>query len=378
VIATEPPARPPAPPVIERPAPNQVSYGIVEGRAAAGMRRVIVRVDGTVVRDLPLAGRRFVVDVPLPSRDVKLRVETVGLDGRRSGTTVAPVFGLPRAARPRVRVPRLDTKLEADVQRLAARFPGTSAVYVENLATGAASALNARATFPAASTLKLSIAVTVLSRTHGPPSPGSSLDRLLRRLIDASDNEAANTLLASLGGSTSSGGHVVDDLMRSIGLERTVMYGGYILGTELGGSREVAGRGVPLNVLDQPYWGIGKATTALDLAMLHRSIWLASGGLGPLGRSRSGVTPDEARYLLFLLARAGDAAKLGRFVRRGGATVLHKAGWINAARHDAGLVVWRGGILVASVMTYRAAGAGVRSDVLAGRVAQAALRRFRG
>jgi hypothetical protein len=364
--------------VIERPAPNQVSYGIVEGRAAAGMRRVIVRLDGTVVRDLPLAGRRFVVDVPLPSRDVKLRVETVGLDGRRSGTTVAPVFGLPRAARPRVRVPRLDTKLEADVQRLAARFPGTSAVYVENLATGAASALNARATFPAASTLKLSIAVTVLSRTHGPPSPGSSLDRLLRRLIDASDNEAANTLLASLGGSTSSGGHVVDDLMRSIGLERTVMYGGYILGTELGGSREVAGRGVPLNVLDQPYWGIGKATTALDLAMLHRSIWLASGGLGPLGRSRSGVTPDEARYLLFVLARAGDAAKLGRFVRRGGATVLHKAGWIDAARHDAGLVVWRGGILVASVMTYRAAGAGVRSDVLAGRVAQAALRRFRG
>ena len=178
MITTEPPARPPAPPVIERPAPNQVSYGIVEGRAAVGMRRVIVRVDGAVVRDLPLAGRRFVVDVPLPSRDLKLRVETVGADGRRSGTTVAPVFGLPRAARPSVRIPRLDTRLQVDVQRLAARFPGTSAVYVENLATGAASALNARATFPAASTLKLSIAVTVLSRTYGPPSPGSSLDRL--------------------------------------------------------------------------------------------------------------------------------------------------------------------------------------------------------
>jgi hypothetical protein len=108
--------------------------------------------------------------------------------------------------------------------------------------------------------------------------------------------------------------------------------------------------------------------------MLHRSIWLASGGLGPLGRSRSGVTPAEARYLLYVLARAGDKGKLGRFVP----TVLHKAGWIDAARHDAGLVVWRGGILVAAVMTYRADGAGVRSDVLAGRVAQTALRRFRG
>jgi hypothetical protein len=374
VIATEPPARPPAPPVIERPAPYQVSYGVVEGQAAAGMRRVVVRVDGAVVRDLPLAGRRFVVDVPLPSREVTMRVETVAANGRRSGTTVRHVFGLPRAARPRVRGPRLDTMLQAEMQRLAARFAGTSAVYVENLSTGAASAVNARATFPAASTLKLAIAVTALARTQGPPSPGSPLDGLLRRLIDASENEAANTLLTSFGGSTSSGGHVVDDLMRSIGLERTVMYGGYILGTELGDSREVAGRGVPLDVLEQPYWGVGKATTAVDLAMLHRSIWLASGGLGPLGRSRSGVTPAEARYLLYVLARAGDTGKLGRFVP----TVLHKAGWIDAARHDAGLVVWRGGILVAAVMTYRADGAGVRSDVLAGRVAQTALRRFRG
>jgi hypothetical protein len=268
--------------------------------------------------------------------------------------------------------------LQAEVQRLAAGFPATSAVYVESLTTGAASARNARATFPAASTLKLAIALTTLARTQGPPSPGSSLDGLLRRLLDASDNEAANILLTSLGGSTSSGGHVVDDLMRSIGLERTVMYGGYILGTELGASREVAGRGVPLNVVDQPYWGVGKATTALDLAMLHRSIWLASGGLGPLGPSRSGVTPAEARYLLYVLTRAGDARKLGRFVRRQGATVLHKAGWIDAARHDAGLVVWRGGIFVAAVMTYRSEGAGARSDALAGRVAQAALRRFRG
>ena len=62
-----------------------------------------------------------------------------------------------------------------------------------------------------------------------------------------SDQITANGALTSLQGQkvfpgpASSGGHVVDDLMRSIGLERTVMYGGYILGTELGGSREVAG-----------------------------------------------------------------------------------------------------------------------------------------
>ena len=57
---------------------------------------------------------------------------------------------------------------------------------------------------------------------------------------------------------------------------------------------------------------------------------------------------------------------------------MHKAGWIDAARHDAGLIVWRGGILVAAAMTYRPSGTGVREDVLAGRVAAAAVRRFLG
>ena len=64
--------------------------------------------------------------------------------------------------------------------------------------------------------------------------------------------------------------------------------------------------------------------------------------------------------------------------RLAGVRVLHKAGWINVARHDNGIVLWPGGALVVTVMTYRPGGAGVASDVLAGKVASAALRRFRG
>jgi len=365
--------------VIERPAAYQVSYGVVEGRAAPGARRVIVRIDGRIARSLRLTRRAFRLDVPLPPRDVRVRVETVDAKGRRAGRTVANVFGLPHAARPRERLLRLDPGLQADVRRLSRGFPGVAAVYVENLGTGAGAAWNARATFPAASTLKLAIAVAVLSRSDGPPSAGSFVDRLVRRMLDDSDNESANQLLVALGGSTSSGGHVVDGVMRSIGLERTVMYGGYILGTSLGPTREVAARGVPVSVVEQPAWGVGKATTAVDLARLHRAVWLASGGLGPLVRGGSGVSPAEARYLLYVLAHVRDHGKLGRFVgRRPGGIVLHKAGWIDEARHDAGLVVWRGGVFVAAVMTYDHAGAGTRSDVLAGRVAQAAIRRFSG
>jgi len=379
VIDAPPRAEPLAPPVIERPVANQVSYGVVEGRAAPAARRVVVRIDGKIARKLRLARREFRLDVELPPRDVRIRVETVDAAGRRAGSTVANVFGLPRAARPRLRLLRLDPQLQTRLRRSLTAFPGAAAAFVENLGTGAAAAWNARATFPAASTLKLAIAVTVLSRIDGPPRPGSSTDSLLRHMLDASDNESANRLLVSLGGSTSGGGHIVDGVMRSVGLERTVMYGGYVIGTSLGLSRSLASRGVPVNVVDQPAWGVGKATTAFDLASLHRAVWLASGGLGPLAAARSGVTPAEARYLLYVLAHVHDPGKLGRFLERSpGAFVLHKAGWIDPARHDAGLVVWRGGIFVAAVMTYDRAGTGSRSDVLAGRVAQAALREFSG
>jgi beta-lactamase class A len=377
VIDTPPPA--PRPPVVERPAAYEVSYGVVQGLAARGSRRVVVRVDGRVVREAPLRGRSFSLDVPLPLREVRVRVETVDGKGRRAGRTVPHILGLPRAGRPIERSLLLDRRLERDVRGLATGYPGTAGIYVEDLATGAGAAWNARAAFPAASTLKLAIAVTLLTRTEGPPMRGSDLDGLLRRMLIPSDNAAANALLVRLGGSTSGGGALVNATMRTIGLEHTEMYGGYVLGTSLAPPRDLAGSGVPLNVVSQPYWGAGKSTTPLDLARLFRAIWLSTGGLGPLAHSGSGVTPAESRYLLYLLARVGDRGKLARTA---GAlptvVVMHKAGWIDAARHDAGLIAWRGGILVAAAMTYRPSGTGVREDVFAGRVAAAALRRFRG
>ena len=351
---------------------------MIEGLAAPGAQRVVVRVDGRVVRKLRLRGRPFVVDVDLPPREVSVRsrrstgaaVERVGRSATSTGFRARPG----RASASRGSTPGSRRTSAASRRASRARRPSTS-----RPTSGAAAAWNARATFPAASTLKLAIAVTLLTRVDGPPGPGTVLDGLVRRMLDVSDNESANRSLLLLGGSTSAGGHVVDAVMRSIGLERTVMYGGYVLGTSLGPPREIAAHGVPLGVVEQPYWGIGKATTAADLAQLHRALWLGSAGLGPLGGNRSGVSPEEARYLLYVLAHVGDRAKLGRLVgERQGVVVLHKAGWIDPARHDAGLIAWRGGIFVAAVMTHRGGGVGTRSDVLAGRVAQTALRRFSG
>jgi beta-lactamase class A len=241
-------------------------------------------------------------------------------------------------------------------------------VYVQSLTSGAGASWNARARFPAASTLKLAIATTLLAARSEVPSPGSYLDDLLRDMLVESDNVAANTLEVSLGGSTSGGGARVDALMRSIGLHDTIMYGGYEKNTYF--------RRVPLEVEEQPDFGVGKYTTASDLATLFRAIWLASGGRGAL--HHAGVTKAEARYLLWVLGRVRDTPKLDRFVvRRAGVAVLHKAGWIDAARHDAGLVFWPGGVFVASVLTWRREGAGGSSDVLAGRCAAVAFARFR-
>ena len=136
-------------------------------------------------------------------------------------------------------------------------------------------------------------------------------------------------------------------------------------------SRRASSRAaIPLRVDSQPNWGRGKKTTAYDLASLMRDVWLASGGRGPLRAAQPGFTPADARYLLYLLAHVRDPGKIDREVGRlAGVRVLHKAGWINVARHDNGIVLWPGGALVVTVMTYRPGGAGIASDVLAGKVA---------
>lgn len=380
VDATPPPQPALAPPVIERPAANEVSYGVVSGVAAPGVRRLVIRVDGRVLRTVELRRRSFTVRVQAPTGERTVRVETLTGRGARSSRVVRNVFFLPTAAAPRLRAQRLDAILARGLERRLKAFRGSAAAYVENLATGYGAAWNSRASFPAASTLKLAIAVTALARLEETPSRGSRIDRLIRGALVVSDNVASNQLEATFGGSVSGGSALVNAMMRSIGLVDTEMFGGYIPGTLIAGDRRLATHAarIPHRVDEQPAWGRGKRTTAYDLAILARSIWLASGGLGPLRRSQPWFTPKDARYLLYVLAQVRDGGKLDRRVRGiGGLAVLHKAGWIKGARHDNGLVVYPGGIFVASVMTH-GAGAGTASDVLAGEIALAALRRFRG
>jgi beta-lactamase class A len=366
VIAT--PALPP--PAIEQPAAHQISYGLVTGRAARGTTRVVVFANGRRLATKPLDGRRFTLHVTLPLGDVTMRVVTVARGGRRSSAHVHDVYAVPAGSRPRVVAARLDPTLQRQLTPIVRSYSGTAGYYVQSLTGGWGAAWNAKARFPAASTVKLAIAATVLSDYRGIPAPGSHLDSLLHEMIVPSDDAAANSLLVWLGGSTSSGAYRVNDFMRSIGLTDTLMYGGYL-------TRTLSSR-IPVRVDEAPAWGVGKYTTASDMTSLWRALWLASGGQGPLRKSRPGLTPADARYLLWLTAHVRDQPKLDTSIgSERGVCVLHKAGWISDARHDTGLVFWKGGVFVAGVMTWRSYGVSISSDRLAGLVAALTLRRLR-
>ena len=366
------------PPVVVEPAPYEVSFGRVAGRVAPGTRQVVVTVGGQRIGEKEVRGRRFAIEVALPRRDVAVRVTALDADGRGASTVVTPVFGLPARGAPRFLPPlpgREDPVLARTVGALARRFPGTCAVFVQDLRTGLGAAWNARAQFPGASTLKLAIAVELLRGLRGTPAPGTRLDVLLRKMLVDSDGDAANELLVRIGGSTSGGSARVNAMLRALAISDTDMYGGY-LKERRPAARGRATRPIPLRVQGQPSF-VGKRTTAWDLARLARHVHLAAGARGALvWRFRGAFTPADARYLLYLLARVREPGRLGRFLT-GEAAVLHKAGWISRARHDNGLVYWSGGAFVVAVLTWRPGGAGTGSDVLAGRMALAALERFR-
>ena len=328
----------------------------------------------------------------LPRRDVALRLVALDGKGRRTRSRpVGPVLGLPAAAAPRRSGSRELESLARALRRQAQRFHGTSAMYVRDLASGEGASWNASARFPAGSTLKVALALEALRTTDGSPPAGSPLATLLTNMIANSSNIDANRLAITIAGSTGAASVRVNALMARIGLGNSDLFGGYLVeDDELAarGLTRVAGlpprfppqapREIPLSVIDEPDFGRGKQTTAADLATLFSAIHLAAGGKGPLIKEfRGAITPAEARHLLFLLVHTGDQdAKLAQRVPR--ATVAHKAGWISTARHDAGIVYWKGGAFVAAVMTFNASGVGNASDQLAARAARTSLETFRG
>jgi beta-lactamase class A len=356
------------PPALVAPARREVSFGLVSGRAAPGTYRVVVRVNGAQKGETRVRNGRFRLRIRVPVRDSTVRVIAFDALGNRAGTTVPSVFGLAPAAASAGAEPAVDRALSRKLQAIVRDFNGISGIYVENLRTGAGAAWNARARFPAASTVKLAIAIEVLRVLQARPPPGSELDRLLKLMLVHSDNAASNELLEWLGGSDEGGAGEVNETIEALGLGDSHLYGGFLTAA--------ARAPIPLRVENQPSFE-GKYTTAYDLAQLHKFVHLAASGRGPLVEDLDGrFTAADARFLLWILAHSADRGKLDRYLGNQ-AVVPHKAGWISDARHDSGLVYSRDGVFVASVMTWTGGGAGRPSDELAGQIALTAFDHFR-
>ena len=350
-------------PAIVEPAPREASFGRIAGKVGPGTARVVVLVDGIERGDVEPREGRFAAQVDLPLRKVRIQVAAEDAAGNRAVATIAPVLGLPDVEAAPAADGALDPTLARRVDRLVDEFPGVSGVYVQDLASGLGAAWNATARFPAASTVKTAIAVEVLRILSERPPPDSELDLLLNSMLIDSDNAAANALLTWIGGSETGGAAEVNELLLALSLEDSRLYGGFLTAAE--------GAPIPLETEESPSF-VGKYTSAWDLAQLYRWLHLAARDEGPLLSIDGSFTSSDARAILWILAHSNDHGKLDRFAPKG-SIVPHKAGWVSEARHDAGLVYTPEGALVVAVMTWVAGYAGDSSDILAGRVAQAAL-----
>ena len=171
-------APPPPPLVVTAPAEREVSFGHVAGRVQPGDWAIVVRADEKLLAVKRVEGGSFDFVVALPRRDTTVRVSLYGPYGKRQVTsTIRHVFGLPRSAEPAAVAGSNDGALQRVVGTLARRFPGTTGVYVEDLVSGHGAAWNARARFPAASTLKLAIAVEALRAFAASPHQARTSSR---------------------------------------------------------------------------------------------------------------------------------------------------------------------------------------------------------
>ena len=124
-------------------------------------------------------------------------------------------------------------------------------------------------------------------------------------MLVSSDNDAANALEVWLAGSTSAGSDRVNETMRALGMADSLMYGGY----ETSRRPAAAAAAIPIRVESQPAFGVGKYTTAADLARLARAVYLAAAGQGAAAAAgRLGLGGAVSA----LAARAGDRSRQAR------------------------------------------------------------------
>jgi beta-lactamase class A len=356
------PVAAPPPPVV---APAAVVYGRIAVRVGPRTTRVRVLADGRPGRARRVARGPRRVSVPLPVGRWSVRVRATGPGG--SATSAArTVWVLPRSgARQGTTDGRLDRRLQGDLARLAGAMPAVTGAYAQHLVTGCGAAVNARATFPAASTLKSAILLDAVRRPRGAPPA------LLDEMIVNSNDLAANRVLAIQGGGDGvAGAASVTETMRAVGLRDALVRRPYIVEAQ-------ERRRIPVTTTAQPALFTNFIAGPYELARLFVSLHRATLGGGAV--HRLGIGTARARSEMWRrLLEVRDRTKLVAGVPAG-VPVAHKTGYTTEVKHDVGVVYLPSGPVVVAAMSWSAGGV---SDAVGDRyiadVARAAVARLSG
>ncbi len=335
---------------LTRPRSGEIVFGSAirfEGRAPRAAGWAVATADGSrpdcgAAGTAIVAGRfRATLAVVQGRHDVAVAFCGQTSAGSRKIAEAAEVgvWVLPSSASAAVSPRRTDAQASFRLTSLARGFPGFSAVWFHDLATGRSAGWNADARFPAASTVKLALLVAALER-FGPASP-VSYD--IAAMATWSSNLATNRLLVKLGGSEEAGARIAQAVLSRLGAGRSTFTGGYRVGTSVG--RPAA----------EPPLVSARVTTARDLG---RILYLIHAGATGDRRALSLLRLDrrEAHLALSLLLSSEPTDdNVGLFRRWLGPAVpaAQKHGWFSAVRHSAAIVYTPSGPKIVVLLAYR-------------------------
>ena len=260
--------------------------------------------------------------------------------------------------------------LERSLARIAARHGGVTGLWAQRLWDGRAAGWNAGAEFPAASLVKLPLAVGAIMRMGPTPWTNPSWPHMVA-MLRRSDNAAADALIEDLGsGCGTNADSAAADGLRRLGAEQSTFTGCYQLESELqprlpGGS-----------VAASPVWS-NRHTTARDMGRMLYALQASAAATGA-ARRQTRIPIVDARLILGLLlttVQDGPNATLFSGGLPPGTPIAEKNGWRTNEQHGAAIAYTRRGPAILVVLTQRSGGADpADARAIGAELARAALR----
>jgi beta-lactamase class A len=247
-------------------------------------------------------------------------------------------------------------ELERVLREHAGFWDGVAGLYVRNLETGEAIALNADTVFSGASVMKVPIMIYAYSRL-------GELDdqqrHWMHKMIIDSENIEANSLLAAAAGGQGTevalqGVNEMSEMLRSLGLEHSYQLIPYESGEWLILQSMLPGGGPPREG-EPPYTASDPyvRTTPREMGELFVMLDECARGTGPLLEKVGGkLTADLCAEMIDWLQQPHDPERMVAGLPAG-TRIAHKGGWITDMQSDVGIADSPGGRYVAAIYIWK-------------------------